>query len=79
MKKIFVPHVTEKDTHSPDRESPLSVPHRVKVLAIIALGLLLLFAFFRFPRIVGNLASPSEIRMSTPISLASRVHGGRLL
>lgn len=79
MKKISVSHVTEKDTYNPDRESPPGVLRRVKGLANIALVVLLLFAFFCFTGIVGNLTSASGMHMSPAMLLFARVQGGQLL
>ena len=79
MKKVFVRPVVEKDTHKPDLESPPGVPRWVVVLAIMALVFLLVFAFFRFTGIAGDLSSTNDVRMLASIFLFTRVPGGQLL
>jgi hypothetical protein len=79
MKKMFVSYVTEKDTHSSDAESFPGVPRWVKVLAIMALVLLLVFAFFRFTGIVGDLSSAGNTYLLASAFLLSEAQGGQRL
>lgn len=79
MKKQFTSNEREKDMHSPDSESFPGLPRWVKALAIIALVLLLLFAFLRFTGIVGDLGSAPDTYTFASLSLLTRAQGGQWL
>lgn len=79
MSKSVLRRATEEATHRPDRKLPPGVPRWVKVLAIIALVLFLLFVILRLSGMIDH-GSGSPMHMSTPIHLSTIArHGGQEL